>query len=126
MARARRGRGRRDHRAPRAGGPGERTIRATVGQAQLRVADGHGEFVVDRLPPLPPSRTYQLWLQSERRGFVPSTLFGVTLGGTADLGVPGDLHGVTRLLVTVEPQGGSLHPTTRAVIQLPVAYVSRS
>jgi hypothetical protein len=112
------------HLAP--GGPSERTIRATVGRAQLRVAGGHGDFIVDRLPTLPPSRTYQLWLQSRSRGLVPSTLFGVTRRGTADLGVPGNLDGVTRLLVTVEPQGGSPHPTTRPVIQLPLAYVSRS
>jgi anti-sigma-K factor RskA len=106
--------------------PSERTIRATVGRAQLRVADGQGDFVVDRLPTLPPSRTYQLWLLSRRRGLVPSTLFGVTWRGTADLGVPGNLDGVTRLLVTVEPRGGSPHPTTRPVIQVPLAYVSRS
>jgi anti-sigma-K factor RskA len=107
-------------------GPNERTIHATVGQAQLRVADSHGELVADRLPPLPPNRTYELWLQRGSRGLVPSTLFGVTARGSADLGVPGDLHGVSRLLVTVEPRGGSVHPTTRAVIQVPLAYVSRS
>jgi anti-sigma-K factor RskA len=107
-------------------GPNERTIHATVGQAQLRVADSHGELVVDRLPPLPPNRTYQLWLERGSRGLVASTLFGVTARGSADVGVPGDLHGVSRVLVTVEPRDGSLHPTTRAVIQLPLAFVSRS
>jgi anti-sigma-K factor RskA len=104
----------------------ERVIHATVGQAELRAAGSHGELVVDRLPALPADRTYELWLVSRRGNAVPSTLFGVTARGTADLGVPGDLHGVTRLLVTVEPRAGSLVPTTRAVIQLPLTHVQRT
>jgi anti-sigma-K factor RskA len=104
----------------------ERVIRATVGQAELRIGGGHGELVVDRLPSLPADRTYELWLVSRPGNPVPSTLFGVTARGTADLGVPGDLHGVSRLLVTVEPRGGSVVPSTPAVIQLPLASVQRS
>jgi anti-sigma-K factor RskA len=105
-------------------GPPERVI----GHAQLRVAGGHtrGELVVTRLPALPADRTYEVWLQSGTRPPVPSALFGVTARGTADVAVPADLHGVTRLLVTVEPRGGSVHPTTPAVIQLPLVHVSRS
>ena len=107
-------------------GPREHALPARVGQAQLRVDGGHGELIVERLPSLPSGRTYELWVERGGHRPVPSTLFGVTSRGTADLGVPGDLHGVTRLLVTVEPRGGSPHPTTRAVIQLPLTYVSRS
>jgi hypothetical protein len=99
---------------------------APVGQAQLRVTGGHRELVVARLPRLPSSRTYELWLLTGRRDPVPSTLFSVSAGGAADVAVPADLRRVTRLLVTVEPRGGSLHPTTRPVIQLPLASVSRS
>jgi anti-sigma-K factor RskA len=97
--------------------PHERVITASV---------GHGKLEVARLPVLPPDRTYEVWLESGTRPPVPSTLFVVTTRGTADVAVPADLHGVTRLLVTVEPRGGSPHPTTRAVIQLPVGRVSRS
>jgi anti-sigma-K factor RskA len=104
----------------------ERVIHATVGQAQLRVGGSHAELVVERLPSLPADRTYELWLVSRRGNAVPSTLFGVSARGTADIGVPGDLHGVTRLLVTVEPRAGSLAPTTPAVIQLPLTSVQRS
>lgn len=103
--------------------PGEHTVPARVGQAQLRVSGGHGELIVDRLPPLPASQTYELWVQRGGHGPTPSTLFGVTTRGTADIGVPTDLHGATRLLVTVEPRGGSLVPTTRAVIQIVFARV---
>jgi anti-sigma-K factor RskA len=104
----------------------EQVIHATVGQAELRVAGSHGELVVDRLPALPADRTYELWVVSSRGQAAPSTLFGVTARGTADVGVPGDLHGISRLLVTAEPRGGSRVPTTRAVIQLPLHYVQQT
>jgi anti-sigma-K factor RskA len=104
----------------------ERVIHATVGQAELRVGGGHGELVVSRLPSLPADRSYEVWLVSRRGNAVPSTRFGVTARGTARLGVPGDLHGITRVLVTVEPRAGSLVPTTRAVIQLPLASVQHT
>jgi anti-sigma-K factor RskA len=104
----------------------ERVIPATEGQAELRAAGSHGELVVDRLPALPADRTYELWLVSRHGNVVPSTLFGVTARGTADLGVPGELYGITRLLVTVEPRDGSLVPTTRPVIQLALLPVHDS
>ncbi len=104
----------------------EPVIHSTVGQAELRLAGGHGELVVDRLPPLPTDRTYELWVLSRHGRPVPSTLFGVTARGTADLGVPGDLHGTSGLLVTAEPRGGSRVPTTRAVIQLHLEPVQGS
>ena len=92
-----------------------RVIPAAVGQAELRVARGHGELIVDRLPALAPVKTYELWLITPGRSPVPSTLFGVSSRGAADVGVPGDLRGVTRVLVTVE-RGGSVCPTSRPVI----------
>lgn len=109
-----------------AGRSHQHVIHAAVGRAELRVAGSHGELVVDRLPSLPADRTYELWVVRTRGRALPSTLFGVTARGTADLGVPGDLRGISRLLVTVEPVGGSRVPTTRAVIQLPLEYVRRS
>jgi anti-sigma-K factor RskA len=104
----------------------ERVIRANVGRAELRIdADGHGELIATHLAQLSGGRVYELWLQSGRR-VAPSTLFAATAQGHADLGVPADLHGVSRLLVTVEPRGGSPAPTTRAVIQVRLSDVQRS
>jgi anti-sigma-K factor RskA len=103
--------------------PQEHTVPARVGHAHLRVAGGHAELVVQRLPALPPNRTYEVWIQRGTHAPVASTLFGVSARGTADLGVPTDLRGVSRLLVTVEPRGGSLVPTTRPVIQIVVPPV---
>ena len=98
------------------GGSPARLIQASVGRAQLRIAGGHGELIVDHLPPASPDRVYELWLQHGSRTPAPSTLFAVTSRGTAVLGVPGDITGVARVLVTVEPSGGARVPTTRAVI----------
>jgi anti-sigma-K factor RskA len=98
-----------------------RVILATVGTAQLRVTGSRGELIVHHLPPAPPDRIYELWLQHGKRTPAPSTLFAVTSRGTADIGVPGVLAGVTRVLVTVEPEGGSRLPTTRPVIVAPLA-----
>jgi anti-sigma-K factor RskA len=106
--------------------PRERVIPASVGHAELRVSNGHGELVAEHLAALPADRTYELWIQSGQQAPAPSTLFAVSTDGGADIGVPGDLQGISRVLVTVEPRGGSLAPTTRAVIQVPVSYVRRS
>jgi anti-sigma-K factor RskA len=103
-----------------------RVIPASVGHAELRATSGHGELIAEHLAALPANQIYELWLQSGEQAPVPSTLFAATSQGRADLGVPGDLHGVSRVLVTVEPRGGSLVPTTRPVIQVPLAYVRRS
>lgn len=96
--------------------PHVRVIPAAVGLAQLRMARGHGELVVDRLPRLAPDQTYELWLVTPGRSPIASTLFGVSSRGRADVGVPGDMREVTRLLVTVEPRRGSIVPTGRPVI----------
>jgi anti-sigma-K factor RskA len=94
-----------------------RMIHASVGQADLRVdAGGHGELIVRHLPALPADRVYELWLERPGGTPRPSTLFAVSSRGGADIGVPGLLNGVGRLLVTVEPRGGSLAPTSPAVI----------
>jgi anti-sigma-K factor RskA len=93
-----------------------RVIAASVGRAELRVSGGHGELIVEHLPALPASQVYELWLVPRGRMPVPSTLFAVSERGRADLGVPVGLHGIARLLVTVEPRGGSLVPSTRPVV----------
>ncbi|HUA05709.1 MAG TPA: anti-sigma factor [Solirubrobacteraceae bacterium] len=93
-----------------------RVIRASVGLARLRLSGGRGELIVTHLPPPPAGRIYQLWLQHGAAAPAPSTLFTVTARGTADLGLPGYVAGVTRVLVTVEPAGGSSAPTSLPLI----------
>jgi anti-sigma-K factor RskA len=91
-------------------------IQAQVGQAQLRVAGGRADLIIRHLPQPSRGRIYELWLQRGTRSPAPSTLFSVTSGGTADVGVPAGLQGVRRVMVTSEPAGGSTAPTEQPVI----------
>jgi anti-sigma-K factor RskA len=99
------------------GSSGARVIQASAGNAELRVTGAHGDLVVHRLPQLPVGRTYEMWVQRGTAPPVPTgTLFGVTSGGTAAVGVPGSLDGVSAVMVTQEPSGGSPAPTTAPLI----------
>ncbi|MGH2857836.1 MAG: anti-sigma factor, partial [Solirubrobacteraceae bacterium] len=100
-----------------------RVLQAQVvgpGSAQLRIAGGRASLVVHRLPSPPPGKIYELWLQHGNRAPSPAGLFSVT-AGSADVGVPGSLHGVTHVMVTPEPSGGSQVPTHAPVITVTLA-----
>jgi anti-sigma factor RsiW len=104
-----------------AGSSGLRTIQARVigvpGTAQLRLSSGRAELIVRHLAPPPTGRIYEVWLKPAQRPPSPtSALFGVTSSGAGTVDVPGDLHGVSEVLVTAEPAGGSRVPTHAPVI----------
>ena len=109
------------------GGPaGPNVLQATVmnstGTAQLRIGGGHADLVVRHLPAPAAGRIYEVWLKRPDAAPAPTTaLFNVTAGGAADIGVPGRLHGVSEVLVTEEPAGGSRVPTGPAVIVAPTS-----
>jgi anti-sigma-K factor RskA len=97
-----------------------RVIQANVrgaGTAKLILADGRAQLVVTHFPPPGSGRIYQVWLKRPHGAPSPTrTLFGITTGGGGEVGVAGDLHGVSQVLVTAEPLGGSRVPTTAPVI----------
>jgi anti-sigma-K factor RskA len=100
---------------------GTRVVQASVvppgASAQLHVSRGAAALIVSRMPEPPAGKIYEVWLK--RAGAAPAptdALFGVTSSGSASVAVPGDLHGVTAVLVTPEPRGGSLAPTHEPVI----------
>ncbi len=101
---------------------GTRVFAATVGHAQVRVSDGRGELVVAHLREPAPGHIYEVWLT--RRGTArpapTRALFSVTSTGAGDVEVPGDLNGVSAVMVTEEPAGGSLVPTSAPVIVTPL------
>jgi anti-sigma-K factor RskA len=109
------------------GSSGKRVIAASVtgspGSAQLTVSGGHAELVVRNFPQPAAGHIYEVWkLRSGAK--VPSAtraLFSVNSSGAGDIGVPGDLHDVTAVLVTQEPAGGSLVPTRAPVITASLA-----
>jgi anti-sigma-K factor RskA len=99
---------------------GTRVVRAQVvgpGSAQLRIAHGHGSLVLHHFAPPPAGKIYEVWV---KRGSAPpsptSALFGVTSSGSGDVDVPGSLKGVSIVMVTPEPPGGSPQPTHAPVI----------
>lgn len=104
------------------GSSGTRTIAAAVtgspGSAQLSVSGGRGVLVMRNFPQPAAGHIYEMWeLRSGARAPAPTgTLFSVNSSGAGNVGVPGNLHGVAKVLVTQEPAGGSLAPTTTPVI----------
>jgi anti-sigma factor RsiW len=101
-------------------GPATRVIQAHVtgqGTAELRIARGQGELVVHRFTPPPAGQIYEVWLQRGHASPSPTkALFSVTAAGDAQVDVPGSLHGVSLVMVTPEPAGGTNAPTHPAVI----------
>jgi hypothetical protein len=85
--------------------------------AALRQTGSHVVLNVAGLPAPPLGRIYEVWLE---RGSEPpqptDALFSVTGAGDGSVGVPGDLRGVSKVLVTDEPLGGSLKPTRAPII----------
>ncbi|HJS95043.1 MAG TPA: anti-sigma factor [Solirubrobacteraceae bacterium] len=103
------------------GSGGTRVVQASVGNAQLRIAGGRGDLVVHHLPSLPAGRIYEMWVQRGNAAPTPTgTLFSTRANGSANVGVPGSLHGVSRVMVTQERAGGTLAPTSAPVIVAPV------
>ena len=85
--------------------------------AALRKSGSHVVLVVTGMPAPPPGRIYEVWLERGAQAPQPTdVLFSVTHSGGGSVGVPGSLEGVSKVLVTAEPLGGSLKPTREPVI----------
>ena len=86
----------------------------------LRVASGRAELVLGGMRQAPRGQIYEVWL-SRGKGSAPAAtdaLFGVTRAGRALVVVPGPLLGIREVLVTHEPLGGSLHPTSAPIVRV--------
>ncbi len=109
------------------GGPRRTTVHTRVyaaqvsgigGSAEVKVTGDRGELIVRNLDPPPAGKIYEVWLARPHQRLQPAgTLFSVSLEGNDDVGVPGSLRGVTGVMVTPEPAGGSPHPTHAPVIR---------
>jgi anti-sigma-K factor RskA len=102
-------------------GPAPRVFHASVAwktaSAVLNVQGGRGELVLHRMHPPPAGQVYEVWL---KRASLPpeptAALFSVNAAGSGTVDVPGNLHGVTQVMVTPEPAGGSKVPTHPPVL----------
>jgi anti-sigma-K factor RskA len=75
---------------------------------------GRAVIVVHHMPAPPRGRVYQLWLDQPGRGMVSA---GLMPSGSSDatLLLAGDATTATAAGITVEPEGGSLAPTSKPI-----------
>jgi anti-sigma factor RsiW len=85
-------------------------------QANIVRTGERAELNVQRLPALRRGRIYETWLQRGTNKPERSTLFVVDKNGMGSAAVTGDLDGVTTVLVSEEPEGGSDQPTSKPVL----------
>jgi Anti-sigma-K factor rskA len=92
-------------------------VRVPNATAALHRSGSHLWLTVAHMPSPGKGRVYEVWL--EHGSGVPSptsALFSPTTNGAGEVAVPGDLKGVSEIMVTSEPEGGSLKPTRSPVI----------
>ncbi len=102
------------------GGSSTRVVEAQVtghGSASLKISGHRGELIVQHVAPPPSGKIYEVWLVHGKQAPQPTNaLFDVNADGNTDVNVPGSLDGVSQVLVTPEPAGGSKVPTHAPVI----------
>jgi anti-sigma-K factor RskA len=94
------------------------SVTGSPGSAQLSVSGGRAELIVRHFPQPSAGHIYEIWkLKRGARTPTPSgALFSVNSSGAGNIGVPGNVDGVSQVLVTQEPAGGSTVPTRTPVI----------
>jgi anti-sigma-K factor RskA len=101
--------------------PPARVIQASLsgvsGSVTLRLAAGRAELVAMHLSPPPRGHVYEVWLKPPGAPPRPaSVLFTVDRRGDARVAIPESLKGLSAVMVTPEPAGGSPVPTHAPVI----------
>jgi anti-sigma-K factor RskA len=73
-------------------------------------------FIAAHLPPLDAHKTFELWLLPAKGDPIPAGTFGRQEDASAVYVRPGPVNDAAAVAVTVEPEGGSLKPTTTPFI----------
>lgn len=91
------------------------------GRITIAVSPSRHESVaiVSDMPALPKGKAYQLWLITGTASPVPAGTMAA--GATSGHALLPPLGGASQVAVTVEPAGGSAHPTTDVLIGVPLA-----
>ena len=94
---------------------------STDGSEVVLLSDGEsGTLRISGLDRPEQGDVYQAWIQRGERIEPTDSLFLPRSDGTATAAIP-DLEGVTAVLVSTEPEGGSPAPTTTPVITVPLS-----
>jgi anti-sigma-K factor RskA len=80
---------------------------------------GSGTLHLTNLHQLPPDKVLQAWVQRGNRVVSAKTLFVPNQDGTASATID-DMQGVNTVMVTAEPRGGSVQPTSAPIISVSV------
>jgi anti-sigma-K factor RskA len=103
--------------------PGSTTIEAEAlasgVSATLERSGDSGTLHVAALPPIENDDVYEVWI--ERDGATePGSVFSTRGDGTAEAAIPDSLDGADAVLVTREPRGGSMEPTSEPLLSVPL------
>lgn len=79
-----------------------------------------GTLRLANLHRLPPDEVLQAWVQRGARVESAKTLFVPNADGTAIAVIEG-MEGVDAVMVTAEPRGGSIHPTSEPIVSVAMA-----
>jgi anti-sigma-K factor RskA len=89
---------------------------STIGADAVMVAsDGTGTLKMSNLKPPDEDQVYQAWIQRGQEIVPTESLFVPNRKGSAVASIP-DMSGVTAVMISAEPKGGSKQPTTAPVI----------
>lgn len=96
------------------------TGQSTIGADAVMVAsEGAGTLRMTGLKPPEEDQVYQAWVQRGQSVIPTDSLFVPDRKGSATASIP-DLSGVSAVMVSLEPKGGSQQPTTTPVITVSV------
>lgn len=109
-----------------AGGPQTTVVVAQVGagqprdaSARLELRGGRAQLRVRGLSDPGRDRVYQVWVRRDREVPEPGgAVLRVDARGAAQARLPGDVRRVDQVLVTSEPAGGSVLPTSVPVLEI--------
>jgi anti-sigma-K factor RskA len=80
---------------------------------------GSGTLHLTNLHQLPPDEVLQAWVQRGKRVVSAKTLFVPNQDGTASATID-DMEGVNTVMVTAEPRGGSVQPTSPPIVSVSI------
>ena len=88
-------------------------------RASIERTGDQGVLRVENLPQRK-GHVYEVWLAKGNGKPAPSTLFQVNGDGSGSAGIPNGLDDASVVMVTLEPAGGSLQPTSAPVLRATV------
>jgi anti-sigma-K factor RskA len=87
--------------------------------AEMVSSGDSGTLHLTNLHQLPPDKVLQAWVEREGRVESAKTLFVPNQDGTASATID-DMEGVKTVMVTAEPRGGSVQPTSAPIVAVSI------